>query len=123
MTLHLNLFFLSLCSPCSAGESGGSRDGDAYSSSREPQNCSLQHSQAGGGGGAANTKRSKEGPQANGSAGGVRAGGRTAKTHPEFGCVKQYISGETTCGERSNEVDQSRDNSTREEGPERNPEK
>lgn len=51
-------------------------------------------------------------------------GEEAAKTSSDFGCVKQNISGETSCGERrSNEADRNRDVGTREEGPERNPEK
>lgn len=50
-------------------------------------------------------------------------GEEAAKQSPEFGRVKQNISGETSCGERSNEVDQNRADGTREKGPERNPEK
>lgn len=50
-------------------------------------------------------------------------GEEAAETSPEFGCVNQNISGETSCGERSGEVDQSRDEGTREEGSEGTPEK
>lgn len=49
--------------------------------------------------------------------------GEAAIKSPEFGCATQSVSGESSCGKRTKEVEQSRDDGAREEGPDRNPEK
>lgn len=49
--------------------------------------------------------------------------GEAAIKSPEFGCATHNVSGESSCGERTQHVEQSRDDGAREEGPDTNPDK